>query len=125
LADLLIVLAYFILIFVVAVRGRQTGRSYFWRIFLEFKKLKMVFHCFLNHREIFRVISFGWWVSVPVQFGSGSFKVTLDTESWWRHLFCSHVFARTVVTITFYKQTIGNRVGLVYSLYCFLPLRWG
>jgi hypothetical protein len=29
LADLLIVLAYFILIFVVAVRGRQTGRSYF------------------------------------------------------------------------------------------------
>jgi hypothetical protein len=81
----------------------------------------MVFHCFLNHRDqysglsVLGMVGFG----VPVQFGSGKFKVNAFGNPDGGIYFVPMYLRERVVTMRNYKQTIKEpgRSGLFDLLF--------
>jgi SSS family solute:Na+ symporter len=120
LADLLIVFAYFILIFVVAVRGRQTGEVTSEEYFLSSRNLKWYSIAFSTIATNIQGYQFLGMMGSAYLFGLA--QASLEINAIQGILMAAFIFVpmylrERVVTITqFINKRLGNRVGLVYSV---------
>ncbi|MDP5139312.1 MAG: hypothetical protein NWP83_02445, partial [Spirosomaceae bacterium] len=118
--DLLIVLAYFILIFVVAVRGRQTGEVSSEEYFLSNRDLKWYSIAFSTIATNIQGYQFLGMMGSAFLFGLA--QASLEINAIQGILMAAFIFVpmylrERVVTITqFINKRLGNRVGLVYSV---------
>lgn len=120
-ADLLIVLAYFILIFVVAVRGRQTGKEVTSEeYFLSSRNLKWYSVAFSTIATNIQGYQFLGMMGSAFLFGLA--QASLEINAVQGILMAAFIFVpmymkERVITITqFINKRLGKRVGLVYSV---------
>ncbi|MFB0907939.1 MAG: hypothetical protein QMB03_06610, partial [Spirosomataceae bacterium] len=119
-ADLLIVFAYFILIFVVAVPGRQTGEVTSEEYFLSSRNLKWYSIAFSTIATNIQGYQFLGMMGSAYLFGLA--QASLEINAIQGILMAAFIFVpmylrERVVTITqFINKRLGNRVGLVYSV---------